>query len=87
MFLDPKKPGHAEEILRELNIYLNREFASYQEQTTTHHSVQFSIDVRGIKVEIDLLIGPYWKDTHAFFTYLNRLKLQHEHDWRKFRTL
>ena len=39
-----------------------------------YYSVQFSYQVsRGVSIEVDLLVSPYWNDQHEFYNFLRQV--------------
>ena len=91
MVIYPEKKGHSSDILRELDKFLNEKLNTYSRVDMTTRSITFFVEAhseeKALKVDVDLLISPFWDNTDQMFTFLSDFKSSHEENWSSLRTV
>ena len=94
MVIYPENKGHSSDILRELDKFLNEKLNTYSRvDNMTTRSIKFFVEARSeektstFKVDVDLLISPFWDNTTEMFAFISDFKSRHEENWSSLRTV
>jgi hypothetical protein len=64
----------------QLKEFIEREFGiSSTIPGYNHRSVQFACQYEGVRLEVDLLVSPYWDPPSDFYQFLRRVPRPHHH--------